>query len=167
MLADSGDLEDAAIEFDDLARDGFAGLPDNFWAPLALRHLAEVCAELGDEARAALLRPFVLPYAGQILLGGNGTSIEGAADRSLGVLALTLGDVDEAVDRLVAGAAIEDRMGFRVLSTRTRFWVARALIAQCKRDEATALLVDVEVASRELGLAGLAARAATLRAAEC
>jgi tetratricopeptide (TPR) repeat protein len=96
LYADTGLLDEAAAEFERLASDRYAVIPRDWGFPLAIWHLAETCAQLGDVTRAAELLPEVVPYHGQLLVVTIGTSIEGAADRSLGQLYELIGRVDDA-----------------------------------------------------------------------
>jgi hypothetical protein len=99
-------------------------------APLALRHLAEAAAHLGDAGLAATLLPVAERYEGQLLVSYTGTTIDGAGSRIAGQLLLVLGRLDEAVDRLRAGHDLERAFGADGLAARTGYWLARALLAR-------------------------------------
>jgi tetratricopeptide (TPR) repeat protein len=129
LYADVGRLENARDLFEPLTEDRFSLLRRDWSFPLAIRYLAELCAHLGDTERAFELESEFRPYSGQILVPTLGTSIEGAADRSLGQLYAVLGRLDDA-DRCYRSATqLEDSMGFPVLAARTRYWHARLLLA--------------------------------------
>lgn len=91
-----------------------------------LRLLAETAAHLGDIELAAELLPVLSGYSGQLLASFGGIEIDGAADRAIGQLLLTLGRADEAVERLTAAAALERTFGADALMARTNYWLARA-----------------------------------------
>ena len=125
-LADAGRHDEAAIDLERLAEhiaDGFAHM---YAAPLAVRHVPEVCRQLGDREGAAALLPHVERWAGVIL--ALNTSIEGTADRSVGHLLATLGRLDDAVAFYTKAAAMERSAGFPPLLARTEYWHARALL---------------------------------------
>jgi tetratricopeptide (TPR) repeat protein len=129
LYADVGRLENARDLFGPLTADRFSLLPRDWSFPLAIRYLAELCAHLGDTERALELLPELRSYSGQILVATLGTSIEGAADRSLGQLYAVLGRLDDA-DRCYRSATqLEDSTGFPALAARTRYWHARLLLA--------------------------------------
>ncbi len=152
-LADAGRHDDAANELDRLDEhiaDGFAHL---YGAPLAVRHVPEVCRQLGDRRRAAMLLPHVERWSGVIL--ALNTSIDGTADRSVGHLLATLGRHDEADASYTRAAAMERSAGFPPLLARTEYWHARALLehdAPGDRSRAADLLDEVVEITGRLGM---------------
>jgi tetratricopeptide (TPR) repeat protein len=129
LYADIGCLDEALAGFEQVALESFALVPRDWAFPLAIRYLAEVCALLSDTERAAQLLPEVEPYSGQLLVVSLGTSIEGAADRSLGQLYGALGRFEEADRHYQEAWRLEDSMGFAPLAARSRYWHA-SLLAQ-------------------------------------
>ena len=127
LHADLGHLDAAAEGFDALAASNFAAIPRDWSFPLAVRYLPEICAQLGDSQRVAQLLPEVEAYRGQLLVVNVGTSIEGAADRSLGQLYALLDRHREADRHFESAYRLETSMGFAPLSARTRYWHARLL----------------------------------------
>src|SRR5262249_48786023 len=79
----------AAHDFDDLRR-------DTEWL-LSVVYLADVCAFLGDAARAARLYALLRPLAGRAFVLGNAFGCMGAIDRNLGQLAAVMGRWDDGV----------------------------------------------------------------------
>jgi DNA-binding SARP family transcriptional activator len=155
IYADTGRLGQAAIEFEKLAPDRFALIPRDWAFPLAIRYLAETCIRLGDATRAAQLLPEVEPYDGQILLVTIGTSIEAAADRSLGQLYELLGRVDDADRHYQAAWQLEDAMGFAALAARSRYWHGRLLARSADlhdRSRACGLLEAAQSTTAALGM---------------
>jgi tetratricopeptide (TPR) repeat protein len=155
LYADTGCLDQAATEFERLALDRFAVLPRDWAFPLAIRYLAETCAHLGDITRAAELLPEVVPYQGQLLVVTIGTSIEGAADRSLGQLYELIGRVDDADRHYQAAWQLEDAMGFRALAARSRYWHGRLLARSAdlrERRRARAVLDAARSTAATLGM---------------
>jgi class 3 adenylate cyclase/tetratricopeptide (TPR) repeat protein len=153
-LAESGRLDEASVELDNFA----ARLSGNdaeiaiAHSPLVIRHLSEVCRRLGETACAEQLLGVARPWAGQILIGGAGLSIEGASDRAIGHLLATLGRLDEADVAYTAAAELEHAAGFPPLEARTKYWHAAALVerdAPGDRRRAERLLDDtIDVADR-------------------
>jgi hypothetical protein len=84
LYADVGRLDDVQRELCPVAESDFAGVPRDFTFPLSLRYLAETCCQLHEAKLAQCSLEEVEPYAGQMLVVGLGTSVEAAADRSLG-----------------------------------------------------------------------------------
>jgi DNA-binding SARP family transcriptional activator/class 3 adenylate cyclase/tetratricopeptide (TPR) repeat protein len=155
LCADIGWLDDAAEQLDALAADRFAVIPRDSAFPLAIRYLAETCAQLADGKRAAEMLPEVQPYSGQLLVVALGTSIEGAADRSLGQLYGLLGRVDDADRHFEAARRLEDSMGFAPLAARTRYWHARLLAQSGNTDDrrrARSLLTATQSTTTALGM---------------
>ena len=126
LLAETGQHDRATTELRRLMphfEDGFSRL---YGGPVAVRYAADACRHLGDPTWARRLLPHVAPWSG-ILLVVN-TAIEGAADRSLGQLLATVGELDEAIAAYAAGAELERQAGFPPLYARTGYWHARALL---------------------------------------
>jgi hypothetical protein len=119
LYADLGRLDEAVEQLDAFATDNFAVIPRDWGFPLAIRYLAETCAQLGDRRRAARLLPAVEPYRGQVLVATLGTSIEAAADRSLGQLYGLVGPPDDANQHFQSAYCLETSMGFAPLAART------------------------------------------------
>jgi DNA-binding CsgD family transcriptional regulator len=92
---------------------------------------------------------------------------DGAASRSLGLLAQLLGRSEEAARHFEHALGLNAWLGACPLLTRTRYEYARMLLADGRADEterALALLEGALKAAREMGMAGLEEQAAALRA---
>ncbi|MEO8125045.1 MAG: AAA family ATPase, partial [Burkholderiales bacterium] len=96
LHAELGDLDAARAIFDKLAIGGFAALASDAIRIASLAYLAEVCVRLDDRDRAAILFDLLLPYAGRNIVFGAHTASLGAADRLLGMLAMTLRRFEQA-----------------------------------------------------------------------
>ncbi|HEY6571538.1 MAG TPA: hypothetical protein VIZ22_14700, partial [Candidatus Limnocylindrales bacterium] len=155
LLLDIGREAEARSEFADLARNEFAALyRDNAWL-FGMSLAAEACARLGDAASADVLLEQLAPFAGRHAIAHAEGSV-GVVDRYLGLLAATVGRLDEAELHLTAAIDLNDRMGARpwtahcehdlagVLRRRDRPGDAGAAAALDRRALATA---------RELGMA--------------
>jgi class 3 adenylate cyclase len=159
-LARVGRLDDARSELE--AFDAIA-LQERGWSwPIALRHLAEAGALLGEAARATTLAEKLTPYAGQFLVAYSGQVIEGAADRARGQCLATLGRWDEAIECYDAALATEERFGAVAHAARTRYWRARALAGRGDATAARAEAAAVHDAATRIGMRSLADATASL-----
>jgi DNA-binding SARP family transcriptional activator len=126
------------------------------WAsPIVLRHIAEAAAQLDDAGLAFELLPVLAPFGGQMLVSFNGSTIEAAADRSIGQVLSVLGRHDDAIDRLAAAQALEAGFGADALVARTTYWSARAhLVRNAAGDHEVArrLLREVAASAEHLGM---------------
>jgi tetratricopeptide (TPR) repeat protein len=128
LYADLGRLDDARTAFEQFATGGFGAIARaGYWLP-AMVGLAEVCAALGDAPRAAELYSLLLPYAAHVVVVNRGDGCEGAVSRYLGLLAATMGRAGEADRHFTEAAALNARLG------------ARLLVAHTERDHSAMLL---------------------------
>ena len=152
----SGRETEARREFDALAVGDFAVLPrDANWL-IGISLLADTCARLRDPRRAATLYALLRPYAGRIAVSGPLTVLTGSTDARLGLLASTLGRLDEAESHFEAALALAERM--RALPWRAvirhqqaELYAARA--GQGDRERALELLDESEAIGETVGLA--------------
>jgi DNA-binding CsgD family transcriptional regulator len=169
MLAEAGRADEAQAEVEQLAAGSLAAVPrDPAWS-YSLASLALACYHLGDAGLAGQLHPLLEPYADRnIVTGRVGAICLGPAAYFLGLLDLTLDLPEPALHRFAQAAAFAGRMQARPMVAMSREGQARALLALGRpggRQQATALLDEVAATARALGIRGLGARAATLRAA--
>lgn len=164
--AELGQLDDARREFEALAGDGFAMLArDGVWAA-STAYLAEVCAVLGDAARACGLYALLRPYAGCNLLAGTSIACVGAADLLLARLAATQRHWDAAQRHFEAALAFNAQQGARPGLAHTRLHYAAMLLARNRsgdRAQAATLLPLAIADASDLGMAALQQRAAALQ----
>jgi DNA-binding NarL/FixJ family response regulator len=161
-----GARDEAQQVFDVLAGDGFAGIANDAIRTASLAYLAEVCAWLGDTARAPRLYELLLPHAGRCIVFGAHTASLGSADRLLGVLAATLRRWAAAHRHFELALDFDTRSGGRPWLPRTRCDFARVLLqrgAAGDRDRARSLLDAALDEARALSLASVAEQAAALR----
>jgi DNA-binding CsgD family transcriptional regulator len=161
-----GAREAAQQVFEDLAADGFAGLPNDAIRTASLAYLAEVCAWLGDTARAAQLHALLLPYAGRCIVFGAHTATLGAADRLLGLLSATLQQWGEAQRHFETALEVDQRSGGRPWLPRTRCDFAQMLLRRGEAGDRDQALLQLDAALDEaqaLGLASVIERAQALR----
>lgn len=154
-----GDDATARAVLEPLAADGFRAVPlNNDWS-LSTFLLAEVVHALGDEVRAASLYEVLRPAAGNCV-----ETVEvsvGSIDRALGLLALTTGRVDEAVEHLEIALATNERIGARPWAAHTRLALAKALRQRNGDGDAARAEPELEHAltmSRNLGQIALQQR---------
>jgi tetratricopeptide (TPR) repeat protein len=165
--AKRGDPDSVRPHWEALAANDFAGVPPGVtWTGSAFI-LTELCALVGDADRARVLYDRIVPYAGKTLTIAFGIYCAGAADRFLGMLALTAGRVALAVDHCEAALALEQRLGSPPLIARSKFWLARSLLARDDpgdQDRARMLLTEAADAAAKLGMAALGEDAGQLLA---
>ncbi|MEA2565374.1 MAG: hypothetical protein QOD49_551, partial [Actinomycetota bacterium] len=164
-LAETGGVDEAQRELDDLAGDDFGGvLRDLSWT-VSLAFLSEACIQLGDSATATQVLGHFRPHTGHMAVMGWGVLCLGAVDRFLGMLEMAVGRLDEAIAYLEAGLALEEELGFRTFAARSRRWLGDGLLRRGGGDDiprATALLQRAAEDAEALGMPALAVEAARL-----
>ena len=173
LLIDLGRAAEARSAFDDLAVGDFEAIyRDNEWL-LGMCLASEACALLGDVAAARTLYEQLVPFAGRHAIGHAEGSV-GAVDRYLGLLAATIGNIDDAVRHFVAAIATLQAMGARPWTAHAQHDLAEVLrrrgestdLAQADELDrsalATAEALGMVLATRIAGLGG--ARAGASRA---
>ncbi|PWU24691.1 MAG: hypothetical protein C5B48_05110 [Candidatus Rokuibacteriota bacterium] len=114
-----GRVTDGQAELDALARDDFAGIPfDEQWL-VSLTLLAEAAAALNDQARATSLYRLLLPFEDRVAVSYPEIST-GSVARSLGMLAATAEQLDDACRHFETGIAMNERVGARSWLARTQ-----------------------------------------------
>jgi len=167
IYSDLGLEREARAEFEQLATHGFADLPQDARWIASITYLSEVCAFLGDSARAATLYQLLLPYVGHNIVLGHAVVCYGAATRYLGLLASTMSRWEAAEQHFNEALAMNTRMGAKPYLARTYHEYAEMLLARGQPgDHAKALdLLDEALAiAREVGMQALVERVATRRA---
>jgi predicted ATPase/class 3 adenylate cyclase/DNA-binding CsgD family transcriptional regulator len=161
LYSELGREREARAAFEHLAQHDFANLPrDALWVG-CITYLAEVCAFLGDAARAATLYQLLLPYAGHAVLVGSAVACYGAASRYLGLLATTMARWDEAEQHFKDALAMNTRMGARPWLAHTQHDYATMLLARNRpgdADQAATLLHEALTTAQELDMRALADR---------
>lgn len=145
----------ARSEFDQLAADGFAVLPrDRFWV-VSIGVLAQVCAYLGDAARAGQLYEALAPFADRTGVTSFSQSCTGSNHRPLGVLSTVVGDLDHAVRHFESALTANRALGATPWLALTEVSYARALIQRAAagdRDRARELAAGARAIAAELGM---------------
>jgi tetratricopeptide (TPR) repeat protein len=124
-----------------------------------MTYLSEVCAFLGDAARAATLYQLLLPYAGYNIVLGVEIVCYGAATRYLALLASTMSRWEVAERHFNEALAMKTRMGARPYLARTQYEYAEMLRARgqpedrakalARLDEALGIACEVGTQSRD------------------
>jgi predicted ATPase len=111
------------------AAEGFAGLPrDGNFIP-ALTLLAELAHALEETRWAEPLYALLLPHVDRHVIVGPSAACYGSAARYLGLLAATLGHVEEAREHFEHALEMNARVGARALEAYTCYDYARFLLA--------------------------------------
>lgn len=128
--------------------------------------LSEGIARLGRPEDVARLYRLMLPHAAFTVQIGGAVACLGAFAHYLGVLATALRQWDAADRHFAAAVSMHERMGARVLLTRTRLEWAGMLLARHQQGdtESAARLLDVvDGSATSLGLTVVAERSRVLR----
>ncbi len=152
--------------FEVLMHDGLEGAPREGTWPMVLASLAIACAYLNDADRASILYEPLLPYAGRNILDGSGSLEFGAADRYLGLLAVTMSHLDDAARHFDQALATNERLGSRPWTAHTQYDYASMLVArggQGDREKALDLLRKALDTAQEIGMKQVVERALALR----
>jgi class 3 adenylate cyclase len=153
LAARSGDLELGRVELERFAGDDFSAIPmdANWFTGMSL--LGESIALLGDEKRAALAYDELLPYEGLVIVVARAAGCNGPVDRVLGMLAHTVGRLDDAERHLQAGLEIATRMGDRIGMILCKLHLAEVALSRDdagSRERALELLTEVLGRAREI-----------------
>lgn len=161
-----GALDQAREVFEGLAREGFAGIAQDAIRIASLVYLAEVCVQLQDATRAALLFELLLPFAERNIVFGAHTASFGAAGRVLGMLATTLQQWDAAQQHFEFALRLDERSGGLPWLALTRCEFAAMLLCRARpgdAERAQDLLTAAIEGARALGMQALQQRAERLQ----
>ena len=161
-LSESGQLDAARAELDQLAAQNFRDIPqDGDWiTTVAL--LCDLCAALADARRAGLLYDALLPYSGVNAVAGIAVLCFGSAARFLGKLAATMGREREAAAHFERALEENARLRSPVLLAHAQLDFAAALRRGVR---ASGLIDEAASTAASLGLPWIALRARRLRGA--
>lgn len=158
----NGEREEGVAAFEELAEDGFAAVPrDMFWFT-AMCVLGEACSHIGDVERARELHAALLPYRDRMVQVTQAACF-GSAERFLGLLAATFGDVDAAAEHFEAALALNADRGVLPLIPFIRVEYAQRLLARGTPADAERARELVGTAYREAEAAGIAMLVARLK----
>jgi len=153
LLMLAGKEQEARDIFEQLAADGFTGIPMDFGWLTAMQRLTTIASYLNDKPAAAVLYDILLPYRNRTIVIANAIICDGSASRPLGMLAATLERWDEAEELFEEAIEMDARIGARPNLGRAQFEYARMLLARDTPgdraralrllDEALALFQDI------------------------
>ncbi len=139
LLCQSGRLGEAREEFSRLAASDFDDIPKDLDWLISIVLLSDVCADLGDGERAALLYAKLEPYAHMNVVIGLAAVCLGSAASFLGRLAATMGRTDLAAEQFERALAANAALGAPACLARTQVDYARALGPGPRSEELLAL----------------------------
>lgn len=119
--------------------------------------VAHAALLLGDRAVAQEVIELVTPYAERIMIGGLASVCHGSARHTLGIAALTTGDLDAAVEHLRVAVRRNLALGHWPAVVLSRRWLAHALDTRGRAQDVRWAHTERETATREateLGLLG-------------
>jgi tetratricopeptide (TPR) repeat protein len=159
VLCETDRLDTARAEFEQLAASKFADIPrDGDWIT-AMTLLSEVCAAVGDAARASVLHQELLPYEDVIAVAGVGVACLGPVARVLGMLAAAMGRGSEATRHFERALEISNHLSAPVLLAHTQLDYAAAL---GRGSRAEGLISEAAEIAQRLGLTAIARQATRL-----
>jgi len=163
IYAELGKRSEARAEFEQLSKDGFAGVVRDATWLYCMAMLAEVCWFLNDATRAALLYEALSPFAARNVVAPPTVACYGVAARQLGMLATTMGLWDEAADHFERALEANKRQGGGPCVAHTQFQYAQMLRARARpadQERIGTLLSESGATAKALGMSALAERIA-------
>jgi tetratricopeptide (TPR) repeat protein len=160
IYAASGRAKEARDLLDGFVARGVAGMPHdaNFFSSVV--SYAQVAHELGAVEAASELYASLEPYADRHIVVGFGAGTYGSCERYLGLLAATLGRLDDAARHLERAVAENVRLGARPLIAHAQWDYANVLALRHERGKAARLREEALETAARLGLTVLRARSA-------
>lgn len=101
---------------------------DYFWL-VSVVTAGDLAAELGDADASRALFARLEPYRDQLCIAGPGSLCYGFVATTLGRLALTMGDAEQAIELLTTAVERADRVGAPYDAVRARRVLAEAMLA--------------------------------------
>jgi class 3 adenylate cyclase/tetratricopeptide (TPR) repeat protein len=126
--AEAGRLDDAAAAFEAMVGAGLGRLRRNGNWTATLYALGAACGLLDDENRASELYAVLLPYAGRLVVTATGAARLAATDGALGVLAATLGRLEDAARHFEAALRLHAECRLHAWTVVTARDYARLLV---------------------------------------
>jgi DNA-binding CsgD family transcriptional regulator len=151
-----GDVDSARTHYEQLAATNFDLPTDRAWAA-AMSVIAELCSAFDDRARAGILYDRMLPFGQRVSLVAGGAACIGSMERALGLLAATLGHLNDARRHFERAIDANERIGARSFVVRTqRNYAAMLIRSRNEKDKLAARRMAKEARDRAvaLGMAG-------------
>jgi hypothetical protein len=136
FYAESGNLSEAASNFDILATNNFEGLARDFSWSISVAYLVETCAAIHDVARARILFDLIKPCAGRHAVLGVVVYL-GSFDYYLGLLAATFKDAVASKEYFLFAREAHKSFNSRPWIARTELHLGQLLISGSQQDQAT------------------------------
>lgn len=154
LLIETGSADEAADTLADIKQLEFELPVDAMWSTVMVL-LIESFVQLGDVDACRMLHERLAPRSGENITTGSGLVCFGRVERYLGMLSLTIGDLDRAEDELGTALEADAAGGSRLWSNESRLWLSRVRRAQGHEVEADAMLSVVQREARDAGFARL------------
>jgi DNA-binding CsgD family transcriptional regulator/tetratricopeptide (TPR) repeat protein len=161
MLAELAMEEQVRRELDRVQAEGLEPLREGLWLA-SLTYLADAAGAIAHEGVAALVYPELAPLGGTNVMIGHGVACYGAADRYLGMLAATLGDVDGATRHFEVALQLNRQLGASTWLAHTAYEYGRLLVGRGDTKRGEPLLVEAAALAETVGLPTLLARVRAL-----
>jgi tetratricopeptide (TPR) repeat protein len=158
--SERGNAAEARRIVDRVTAGDFIHLRTEGVAIVAAAFLVDACALLGDAPRAAWLYEFMAPRASHWVAWAEATTL-GPVAYYLGVLARTLGRVDDAATHFEDALAQASRADSPIFLARAQFEYARLLRDRGEpsdRVRSSTLLDEARATAESIGMAGLVAK---------
>jgi DNA-binding CsgD family transcriptional regulator/tetratricopeptide (TPR) repeat protein len=161
LLAELAMEEQVRSELDRVQAEGLEPLREGLWLA-SLTYLADAAGAVAHEGVAALVYPVLAPLTGTNVMIGHGVACYGAADRYLGMLAATLGEIDGATRHFEAALHFNRRIGARTWLARTAYEYGRLLVGRGDAERGEQLLAEAAALAETVGMPTLLARVRAL-----
>jgi tetratricopeptide (TPR) repeat protein len=150
LYARTNRIAQARAEFEYLAADDFAEIPDDWNWLGTLAHLAEVCVRIGDLERAPILYRLLAPYAGRSATLGYGDVYYNCISHYLALISTAVGEFDRARREFESSLRFNRRMGAGVALAYTEAAYASMLV-KCQGSDENQHAVELLRRAREAG----------------
>lgn len=135
---------------------GLAGLPRGSSWLVTMSAIAETAYLLGDVETAREAYDLLLPYADLPMVGGLGATCFGSTRQALGIAALTMRELDLAVEQLTAAVQQNLALPHWPALAFSRHRLAHALRLRARADDAAAARLSLDAARTEAARLGIA-----------
>ncbi len=167
LLADTGRLDAARVEFDRLAAHDFTDVPRDVMWLVTIALLAEMANKLDDTPRARTLYDLLRPYPERAIMPDPIEFCLGSSSHFIGLLATTLDLHEEARHAFESAIAMNARMGAHPYVAHSSYEYARLCLRSDdlqSHDRALGLVSTALDIAHDLRMSRLARRSITLRA---
>jgi DNA-binding CsgD family transcriptional regulator len=155
-LAYAGRQEDARTMVEQFVAGGFVAQPRDHLAVYNLAMLATACHLLDDRQLAITSYEMLLPHGPyNVRITRIGAGCIGSAQHYLGLLAMTMGRWDDAVDNLEAAVTANTRQGFLPPAIQSSHHLGRALVRRDREGDhrrGRSLIAEAQMAAARFGM---------------